>query len=1169
MKSSHVGLRTLSLLFLFAAAASTQPDKSRWPRLYPVVFVHGVNSSGKMWAMDMDETAMHQKHGEYNYYKGERETVSRSYPEGHTFTLQNFGLPYVRLSSIRQAGKSYPPIQVTDANICGESCDFETGVCTPNTCNAPQPDNVNHILSFKENPDLGPIFDFDAVDAPFVTHYDRRQFELTRQSRTFQMLNSRYFGNPAGGDYSTYGFGVLADLPPVTQRRNGMEGYTSYWHKSWADGNPPAALGSGKDGQLYGTYSANKDYAPFARYAVSCGSKWMPIEKSQWKPMYRPTTYESTCNGAYWQSYFSGGYVKSGPNSQGIITYKYKYTASSLPTLYITLEERPTGLVSDMFTEDSKFGQIGQLYTFVKKVLDRYYVGPDGRPNWMTDNGQSDPEAKVVLFGHSQGGVISRSLLYPGFSTVNTFDSDPRQNYYPMYWPAAMVGYAFRGFDNSAQTHTKWFDPRNHIAAVVTSSSPHLGSPVGFVLEGLHQTHLTSLVDRTSNKGLYSPIISGKNPWNWNLNTQTLATISTNLGPVINYLSPLTQPPANQGWHGLTEAIVKELRTTDPGKNPATMVTRNMLRYTPKNPGEGLSYWTQDGTSPPADRPCDISGQHGEVSNWQNYYRTFWQPEYDNWMRSFRLDDNNNGGAGSERYLNPNVYGTFFKWGQKLCEEQVGDFTRLTWNDDPYRLNSAYSDDAGYNPFHPASSSASPLTKRTATASTASSLPDPVKKVEECLGSVHGRSMKKVLSNPLLVPFRIWAYPAYAYERGMNCADDFKLNVNMTAAEMIHELTSSGAQGLLFHPASQFLHKLNQVGGGNSPMDRRPYPVTPDGSPIPLISVTNSLLGNQVDPDALTSSSSSDMVVPTLSQDMGVLYPDFAKAGSHVRVHFTGYSHMDIGQIVEKETGPYYKMVDGQATDYDAAANKAHHRKTKEMLANMLLGLASGQSSLILNPNGAGATKDNVVAQYTTPVYENGGEYRLQKKDEGVQGRMSRLKGMDKRLIRKPVVLPYDRSRKVFFVDQSVTVADGQELFLPAGSTLEMRAGGDIFVERGGMVTVGGTPAFASGSQSRREVAFTGARLPDLKIRFMPGALIRHPNPAARYSGRMVVVNGTSRSLISFKTHASRVEYSDADIYKKEYETSPYITLSVPAYSNFGATVYYPAVTGAINSLFD
>lgn len=69
-----------------------------------------------------------------------------------------------------------------------------------------------------------------------------------------------------------------------------------------------------------------------------------------------------------------------------------------------------------------------------------------------------------------------------------------------------------------------------------------------------------------------------------------------------------------------------------------------------------------------------------------------------------------------------------------------------------------------------------------------------------------------------------------------------------------------------------------------------------------------------------------------------------------------------------------------------------------ETLPKILLGLASGQSSLILNPNDVGATRDNLEAQYSALSY----------------------------------------------VDQAILVKSGQELYLPAGSTLEKRSGGSI-----------------------------------------------------------------------------------------------------------------------------
>ncbi len=58
---------TIACLSLLTAAWAV--DRSHWPRLSPVVFVHGVNSSGKMWAFDLQEDPMGVKTGSYNLYR--------------------------------------------------------------------------------------------------------------------------------------------------------------------------------------------------------------------------------------------------------------------------------------------------------------------------------------------------------------------------------------------------------------------------------------------------------------------------------------------------------------------------------------------------------------------------------------------------------------------------------------------------------------------------------------------------------------------------------------------------------------------------------------------------------------------------------------------------------------------------------------------------------------------------------------------------------------------------------------------------------------------------------------------------------------------------------------------------------------------------------------------
>ncbi len=77
-------------------------------------------------------------------------------------------------------------------------------------------------------------------------------------------------------------------------------------------------------------------------------------------------------------------------------------------------------------------GQSGQVYARMKEVLDDYY----GVGNW-----QNNPDAKIDLVAHSQGGLVARELI--------------------------------RGATDPALSN-----PVNHIGQIVTLGTPHLGSAV-------------------------------------------------------------------------------------------------------------------------------------------------------------------------------------------------------------------------------------------------------------------------------------------------------------------------------------------------------------------------------------------------------------------------------------------------------------------------------------------------------------------------------------------------------------------------------------------------------------------------------------------------------------------------------------------------------------------
>lgn len=1126
---------------ILAVLASLAPwqthaiDKSAWPRLYPVILVHGGNDEGSTWATILSEPTMNVKTSEYTTYSGEMAYLSVCYPEGKAGI--NAG-SNVALTSTWDCNSTYPKVTVTSAAICGYIMDpncvpSTRNVCTlvPNTCQAPQPANVNKLgMEFpatKVPPNLLPVFDFDHLFdpdrktyAPFAAYYDRLQFGVSKQSRSLIGMDPQTFGNPAQGDFSMYGVAPFQNSVKVASRKNGMEAYDSYWDKSWPDGNPPDEL-TGPNGMLYGTQGTNSNFAPFARYSKNIGGKWTPLSLSEWKAI---GDLGAAVSSAMAQGLFpTGCIVTSNPkvssktDAAGTKTWTHSILAScpsgsgfSTRAAAVQYTQRSSGFAKEQFPEDSKFGQIGQLYVFIKKVLDKYYVdATTGQPNWIDlVTGVSDPDAKVVLYGHSQGGIISRGVLYPGFNTENQFDAAPSQNYYPMYWPKSLIGFAYKDFNGSLKQMTFPFDVRNHVAAVVSNSTPHYGWPVAFPLQGLFSVHQKNLkLKATSNDGLYAPTLGGKGLLNWSINTKGFEDLTNQVPQLLNYLSPVDNDPALTA-KAFSLDLLKQLRTLSMAQNPPRLTANLLLGPDGQpavipNPAAGLKYWTEGNVLPSADNPCARQGSvTGEFDIFRNYYREYWQPEYDNWVRSFRPNENMNGGRATETFNSAKTHQAFFEFGQTLCKEEMGDFTPLTRNEDPNLVNNVYFKQGTRNPFDPAwaggtpAPSGLPLQKPAAT--TASGLPATIDNAFSCVGAIGGKVKDKILSNIFLVPVRLFLAPVYAYDRAENCADDLRFGVNSSIAELVNGIMQAGALGMAYDPASQFLHKLNQVGGGTAPMERRPYPVTPDGSPIPFISVTNSLFGNQFNVDEIKAGNTSDLTIPTMAQDMGFGYPDFNKAGSQFRIHFTGNTHTDVEKLKDDYKsggiGPYFTTISGDPIDFDRDKNAANRVMMKKSLANLLLGLASHQSSLVLNPNGVGATSTEILGKFTSTVTEDGGTYRLQNNLDGVQGKMSRLKGIDKREMLKPVVLPYDYATHTLNVDQGIRVRQGEELFIPAGSNVVFAAGGSVRVEAGGRFTLGGVPSFTKTASSKYKINFQSPNDAPPSIVFENHARLKYPS---------------------------------------------------------------------------
>ncbi|HLP40983.1 MAG TPA: hypothetical protein VK465_05710, partial [Fibrobacteria bacterium] len=66
----------------------------------------------------------------------------------------------------------------------------------------------------------------------------------------------------------------------------------------------------------------------------------------------------------------------------------------------------------------------------------------------------------------------------------------------------------------------------------------------------------------------------------------------------------------------------------------------------------------------------------------------------------------------------------------------------------------------------------------------------------------------------------------------------------------------------------------------------------------------------------------------------------------------------------------------------------------------------------------------------------------------------------------------------------------------------------------------------------------------------------------------LAVVNGAAKSILRFKSVGSNIERAANDVYKREYDESPYVTASLPA-TNFGKITYNPAALKVALSLLE
>jgi hypothetical protein len=299
----------------------------------------------------------------------------------------------------------------------------------------------------------------------------------------------------------------------------------------------------------------------------------------------------------------------------------------------------------------------------------------------------------------------------------------------------------------------------------------------------------------------------------------------------------------------------------------------------------------------------------------------------------------------------------------------------------------------------------------------------------------------------------------------------------------------NAAQGLAYHPASTFLHRLNQKGGsGDMEFEKRPYPHRSNGDLIPFVSIVNRVAatGNR---SFNKRAKVGDFAVNTLNQDLGFGYPEISKTGSHVKVSFVGYWHGDVGLMDPPGVGPYIK---NDAT-YDYEKNDWYFSHNRQMVADIILGLAAGQSPLFANQGKGAAKLADVVKKYTIPDAAGGG-LRLQRNTKGVQGQLSRLKGINIDDVMEPFVLPFDYSTHQYEINEYFEVGSGQELFIPAGATLHFNRYGTLRILNGGRITFGGVPSFSSGSESIYRVTMK----PDqnyLPIYLEGGSKLKVPDP--------------------------------------------------------------------------
>jgi hypothetical protein len=1188
MVQIRVVFSTLSVAL--AISLSHGIDKSKWPRVAPIIFVHGVGSAPPTFGPRIDKEVVptdkplfpagdDSKTGGYFWYKAEVDSINHCHDNDANLPAGTANVRYLGiLNTVNLSGGTGPDNE--NLTTWKSESEFKNY-----GCNAPGYPGWENSLWLVANKNLttGP------QTPNYVMAYDFLQSGTSGLGRVSPTTPGITYDATANTTR------VRNNQPPIDSfgtRMNGIEFFDSYWTYGWPDGNVPDRL-KGLDGMLYGTALSgtnhkwvkakwSRNFTRNSTYIAGATTGFKPYDLAGWNGLLLTSTkfdpydeFELLGGSSY--AVGTSGYsnlrksktsdVYSAAEARRTITYKYdKYISASagwknIITVNYVIEDK--GYTGDMLPEETQFGQIGQLYLFIKKVLDKYYRDSNG-PNWYLGNGLSDPDARVVLVGHSQGGVISRGVCYPGFQVGNVLEDD----YEPMYYPKALANATYPDWDGSAANMNGcWFDVRNHLAGVVGISSPHYGAPIAYATEGVYAMHQDFLVQKAQNQGLYYSIWSKSF---LGLDNYVLSAAATEVRKLVDDNNPVSTD-TYISHEGFNETIRAGLRTLH---NYSSYKTYQTFDIPIKNAESGRYFWEATTTtagdatsiSPPSS-PCEPASYPNSKAN---HYRLYWQPEYDNWVRSFRLDESNNGGISSERVHTTSATPEFTAYGKTLCEEQVGRFTRITDINNP---NYA-SNDAKYSALNPFETLPTSQAKMAAGSQVADVNYDAdIKALTDCARHMidpvtkYGTLFTGLFTPPIANPFLLnGAYEVY--DNGSKCLDSFKVASNQTTQGLFHGLLTNAAQGLAYHPASVYLHRLNQRGGTDAlAAERRPAPARPDHTPIPFLSVVDNVAATSVSGGSGGAAVNSDLTVNTLSQDIGFAYPDLSKSGSIAKFSITGISHTMASMDRDTLFGGYFKLNTNGAWIPDAEKNRIMHKENRSTLARLFLGLAIGQSPVLANQGPAAAKLSEIESAYSQKDAD--GFVIQRNNNESVQGKYTRLKGLNPDEILEPVALPYSRDRRSYLVDRVIIVDVGQELFIPAGSIVNFTVSGTIIIRNGGRLTLGGVPTFAGSSPSDYGISFVSgtSSIPDL--RFKTGARLKFPDPAAgllKSTFKLLVNGSASTFMVAGGRYGSLVSIPVGHLYGK-YDSRPYQERIASIDESLGGFIYYPGVISAVNSL--